>query len=120
MLILEKNNMKLLNNTNEVKKILGGVFDNSETKVEASCYLLNRALITDVLVEPKFLNKVCARIADRIKDDKKGTRLRGLMKERNYCYAEMAKHNRKKKIDIDLSRVPDTIDVGSKNLYSGF
>ena len=70
--ILEKNNMKLLNNTNEVKKILGSVFDNSETKVEASCYLLNRALITDVLVEPKFLNKVCARIADRIKDDKKG------------------------------------------------
>lgn len=118
--ILEKNNMKLLNNTKEVKKILGSVFDNSETKVEASCYLLNRALITDVLVEPKFLNKVCARIADRIKDDKKGTRLRGLMKERNYCYAEMAKHNRKKKIDIDLSRVPDTIDVGSKNLYSGF
>lgn len=117
--ILSHNNLKILNDTKEVKAILGSVFDNSTTKVEASCYLLNRALITDVTISKPFLNRVAERISNRIKDDTKGTTLRGLMKERNFCYSQMAKHNKNNKINIDLSRIPDTIDVNSVNLYSG-
>ena len=116
--ILSKNDMKILNDTWNVKNILSSVFDGNTTKINASCYLLNRALITDVKIDKPFLTKVISRIADRIKNDD-GSRLRGLMKERNYCYSEMAKHNPKNKLNIDLSRTKDNIDVNSINLYSG-
>lgn len=116
--ILAKNDLKVLNDTWNVKNILSSVFDGNTTKINASCYLLNRALITDVKIDKPFLTKVISRIADRIKNDD-GSRLRGLMKERNYCYSEMAKYNKNNKIDIDLSRMKDNIDVNSINLYSG-
>lgn len=116
--ILSKNDLKVLNDTWNVKNILSSVFDGNLTKINASCYLLNRALITDVKIDKPFLTKVINRIAERIKDDD-GSRLRGLMKERNYCYSEMAKHNKNNKLDIDLSRMKDNIDVNSLNLFSG-
>lgn len=116
--ILAKNDLKVLNDTWNVKNILSSVFDGNTTKINASCYLLNRALITDVKIDKPFLTKVISRIADRIKNDD-GSKLRGLLKERNYCYSEMAKYNKNNKIDIDLSRMKDNIDVNSINLYSG-
>lgn len=116
--ILEKNNLKILNDTPAIKRILSETFNGDVKKVNASCYLLNRALITDVMVDKSFLTKVIERIAERIKNDD-GTRLRGLMKERNYCYSEMAKYNSKNKLNIDMSKIKDNLDVGSINLYSG-
>ena len=116
--ILAKNNFKILNDTSAVKRILNDVFEGNVTKINASCYLLNRALITDVKVDKSFLTKVITRIADRIEHDD-GSRLRGLMKERNYCYSEMMKHNAKQKLNIDLSKSKDNINTNSINLYSG-
>lgn len=110
------NSVEILNDEEEVKSTLSSFYEGNENKVEAACYLLNRGLVTDVKVSKKFLNKVAARISERM-TTAKGQDLKNLVYERNFVYSQLAKHNKhKKKLEIP-SICPDRL-VG-KNMYSG-
>ena len=110
------NSLEILNDEKEVKATLSSFYEGNETKVEAACYLLNRALVTDVVISKEFLSKVYARISERM-SNAKGQDLKNLVYERNFVYSQIMKHNKhKKKLNIPKS-CPDKI-VGSR-MYAG-
>lgn len=110
------NSLEILNDEKAVKSTLSSFYDGNDNKVEAACYLLNRALVTDVVISREFLNKVASRISERMKDAK-GKDLKNLVYERNFVYSQIMKHNKhKKQLNIPKS-CPDKI-VGS-HMYSG-
>lgn len=110
------NSVEILNDEKEVKSTLSTFYEGNINKVEAACYLLNRCLVTDVNISKDFLTKVAERISERMKTAK-GQDLKNLVYERNFVYAQFAKHNKhKKKLEIP-SVCPDRL-VGSR-MYSG-
>lgn len=110
------NSVEILNDEEEVKSTLSSFYEGNENKVEAACYLLNRALVTDVKISKKFLTKVANRISERM-ETARGQDLKRLVYERNFVYAQFAKHNKhKKRLEIPTNS-PDRL-VG-KHIYSG-
>lgn len=114
---LFKSDLGILNSSKEVKRVLSQYYEGSNNKVEAACYLLNRSLLTDVLISPSFLTKVATRIDDRLKITKESKKIKGLMKEQTFLYSQMAKHNKKKKVINIPNAGPDKI-TGSR-IYAG-
>ena len=72
--------------------------------------------MTDVKISKKFLTKVANRISERM-ETARGQDLKRLVHERNFVYAQFAKHNKhKKRLEIPTNS-PDRL-VG-KHIYSG-
>lgn len=117
--LTKDNNFKILDDTSAVKRVLSELYEGNYNKINAACYLLNRAYITDVKIGKKFLGKIANRINDRLKDNKDGQSIRNLTKERNYVYSECAKYS-KNKPTINIPSYKDVPDkLTGKYIYSG-
>lgn len=109
--------LEILNDEQAVKSSLSRFYEGSTAKVEAACYLLNRAYVTDVKVSEAFLGKVAERISERMAVAK-GQDLKNLVAERNFVYSQYMKHRPKQKAALHIPKnCPDRLT--GAHMYSG-